>query len=144
MRGKGSHPKPQVNQLQEVFYHEGSLQVSTLKNQIAACLRLIALRVKSAILRLLKLENQLEEAMTKQFSEEKIKSTFTEVGGDWREWVPAFYQIIPQLRGLNLTGNESYWLWVEKYPEEMKVFDAIADDITDWQMSLCIMAAKKL
>ena len=43
-----------------------SLEVRTLKNQIAACLRLIALRFKSAILRLLKLENQLEEAMKEQ------------------------------------------------------------------------------
>lgn len=43
-----------------------SLEVRTLKNQIDACLRLVALRFKSAILRLLDLESQLEKAMQEQ------------------------------------------------------------------------------
>jgi hypothetical protein len=43
-----------------------SLQVRTLKNQIAACLRLIALHVRSAILKLVDLEAKLEAAMSEQ------------------------------------------------------------------------------
>jgi hypothetical protein len=43
-----------------------SFQVRTLKNQIAACLRLIALHVKSAILKLVDLEAKLEAAMSEQ------------------------------------------------------------------------------
>ena len=45
-----------------------SFQVRTIKNQIAACLRLIALRVKSAILKLVDLEQKLEVAMNQQLS----------------------------------------------------------------------------
>lgn len=48
-----------------------SFQVRTIKNQIAACLKLIAAKVKSAILRLIDLENQLEVAMNQQ-SEVKL------------------------------------------------------------------------
>ena len=43
-----------------------SFQVRDLKNKIAACLRLIGLKVKSAVLRLIDLQEKLEEAMTEQ------------------------------------------------------------------------------
>lgn len=49
-----------------------SFTVRTLKNQIAACLRLIALRVKSAILKLIDLENQLEVAVQEQIKNAKV------------------------------------------------------------------------
>ena len=45
-----------------------SFQVRDLKNKIAACLRLIALNVKSAVLRLLDMEQQLELAMRDQLN----------------------------------------------------------------------------
>ena len=45
-----------------------SFQVRDLKNKIAACLKLIGLKVKSAVLRLLDLEQKLEEAMSEQLS----------------------------------------------------------------------------
>ncbi|MFM6198326.1 MAG: hypothetical protein ACKPE1_04125 [Dolichospermum sp.] len=52
-----------------------SFQVRTLKHQIQACLRLIALHVRSAILRLIDLESQLEVAMNEQLdNKEKIVS----------------------------------------------------------------------
>lgn len=43
-----------------------SFQVRSLKNQIAACVRLIKLHVKSAILKLVDLEQKLEAAMNEQ------------------------------------------------------------------------------
>lgn len=43
-----------------------SFQVRAIQNQIAACLRLITAKVKSAILRLIDLESQLEAAMNQQ------------------------------------------------------------------------------
>ena len=46
-----------------------SFQVRTLKNQIQACLRLIELKVKSAVLRLLELEEQLREELKKAMPE---------------------------------------------------------------------------
>lgn len=51
-----------------------SFQVRDLKNKIAACLRLIAAKVKSAILRLLELEEQLKVAMEEQLVEEQLDS----------------------------------------------------------------------
>jgi hypothetical protein len=45
-----------------------SFQVRSLKHQITACLRLVAAKVKSAVLRLIDLESQLEVAMSKQFN----------------------------------------------------------------------------
>ncbi|MFM6250049.1 MAG: hypothetical protein ACKPEQ_13010 [Dolichospermum sp.] len=48
-----------------------SFAIRTLKHQIQACLRLIALHVKSAILRLIDLESQLEVAMNEQLTPEK-------------------------------------------------------------------------
>jgi hypothetical protein len=44
-----------------------SFQIRTLKGQIAACLRLISLRAKAAVLRLIELEAQLEAAIAAQF-----------------------------------------------------------------------------
>lgn len=43
-----------------------SFQVRSLKHQIAACLKLIAAKVKSAVLKLIDLESRLEEAMSEQ------------------------------------------------------------------------------
>ena len=51
-----------------------SFQVRSLKHQIAACLKLIELKVKSAILRLLDIEGQLEVAMEEQLVEEQLDS----------------------------------------------------------------------
>ncbi|MFM6607133.1 MAG: hypothetical protein ACKPH3_24185, partial [Dolichospermum sp.] len=52
-----------------------SFAIRTLKHQIQACLRLIALHVRSAILRLIDLENQLEVAMNQQLdNKEEIVS----------------------------------------------------------------------
>ncbi|MFM8004799.1 MAG: hypothetical protein ACKO86_07590, partial [Dolichospermum sp.] len=48
-----------------------SFAIRTLKHQIQACLRLIALHVRSAILRLIDLESQLEVAMNEQLTPEK-------------------------------------------------------------------------
>ncbi|MFM8007602.1 MAG: hypothetical protein ACKO86_22280, partial [Dolichospermum sp.] len=48
-----------------------SFAIRTLKHQIAACLRLIALHVKSAILRLIDFESQLEVAMNEQTAEKE-------------------------------------------------------------------------
>lgn len=45
-----------------------SFQVRALQHQIAACLRLIAAKVKSAVLRLIDLEEKLEVAMSRQFN----------------------------------------------------------------------------
>ena len=50
-----------------------SFAVRTPKNQIAACLRLIALHVRSAILKLIDLENQLEVAVQDQIKNVIIK-----------------------------------------------------------------------
>jgi hypothetical protein len=44
-----------------------SFEVRTLRGQIAACLRLIALKAKAAVLRLIELEENLEAAIAAQF-----------------------------------------------------------------------------
>lgn len=44
-----------------------SFEIRTLKGQIAACLRLIRLKAKAAVLRLIELEAQLEAAIAAQF-----------------------------------------------------------------------------
>lgn len=47
-----------------------SFQIRALQHQIAACLRLIAVKVKSAVLRLIDLEEKLEVAMSEQLAKE--------------------------------------------------------------------------
>lgn len=59
-----------------------SFQVRTLKNQIAACLRLIAAKVKSAVLRLIDLENQLEVAMSKQMYKNSKSEAISKMSGE--------------------------------------------------------------
>ena len=51
-----------------------SFEIRTIKGQIAACLRLIRLKAKAAVLRLIELEAQLEAAIAAQFQAAQVQA----------------------------------------------------------------------
>ncbi|MFM5933528.1 MAG: hypothetical protein ACKPKT_05295 [Dolichospermum sp.] len=102
-----------------------SFQVRTLKHQIQACLRLIALHVKSAILRLIDLESQLEVAMNEQ-----IKNVIIKVD----------HMIAAEKRGYvaKIEGNDRQFLKVSErtgygYSKQVLTFEIKEDGIYEIQ-----------
>ncbi|MFM6604925.1 MAG: hypothetical protein ACKPJO_11815 [Dolichospermum sp.] len=85
-----------------------SFQVRTLKHQIQACLRLIV-HVKSAILRLLDLENQLEVAMNEQLdNKEKIVSEMIRIDKELSKLPRFAFERTQEQFDLYITLNQEY------------------------------------
>jgi hypothetical protein len=120
-----------------------SFQVRILKNQIAACLRLIALHVRSAILKLVDLENKLENAMSEQiqYSEAQIKEAFVKIRGCLkREWKPEMSSMINRLIGQKIKPN-SPWNYRESFPI---IQEMVNMGWRDWKIQQCLLTAEYL
>jgi hypothetical protein len=91
--------------------------VLDLKQKIQATLKLISLRVKSLVLQLVDLEEQLAQAMKEQlaYSEEQIKSAFNTLSGD-RYWKPEMLELIPALVGQGLRSCDPWEHWAKFKP----------------------------
>jgi hypothetical protein len=119
-------------------------KVQQIKAKIQTLIKLVGLGIKKYIVQLLDLEAKLEEGQKEQmkYTQEQIKAAFEKAGGNWREWNDDFYNLIPQLKGLNLSGDESSNLWFQRYPQVFQKFDDIGS--SDWQIMLCIKTANAL
>lgn len=120
-----------------------SFKIRSIKNQIAACLREIEKGVKWFVVQLIDLEEKLEAAMSKQFSEfseAQIREAFKKAAGDFRYWKPEMVEIIPALVGLPLTNHDSWEHWSKFEP----IQKAEAFGWKDRAIALSIDAAAQL
>ncbi|MFM6312447.1 MAG: hypothetical protein ACKPGB_30110 [Dolichospermum sp.] len=86
-----------------------SFQIRTLKHQIQACLRLIALHVRSAILRLIDLESQLEVAMNQQLdNKEEIVSEMIRIDKELSKLPRFAFERTQEQFDLYITLNQEY------------------------------------
>ena len=112
-----------------------SIEVRTIKHQIQACLKLIELKVRSAVLRLLDLEEKLKKAitamMTPMIPNLPVKKVYKKdivnyySYGDSKDNGDTY--IFKTSTKPN--GSKSHWLSVGKFISKI---DAFGDKITEW------------
>ena len=113
-----------------------SIEVRTIKHQIQSCLKLIKLKVKSAVLRLLDLEERLNKELKKMMMTSPKQLPIKKV---YKKDVVNYYSYGDIKDGDTDTyifktstkpnGFKSHWLSIGKFEEKKDIF---GDTVTEW------------
>ena len=114
-----------------------SIEVRTLKHQIASCLKLIELKVRSAVLRLLDLEEQLKKELKKAM----MTTPKLPVKKVYKKFIVNLYSrgeieekednYIFRIR-TKPNGSECNWLSIGRFVSKKDIF---GDTVTEWHHS---------